>query len=164
MFASTFSGYTVVGIPNEAFKFGWFSLRWVTGMITLVLPFAYTGYRLRIASVMRNHQSPVDFVTDRFRSQILRFIIVMFYLIASLIYLSAQVVAVKQTFNSLFRLDPENPGGVLFVFAVILVFEWFGGLVSVVTTDGLQCILLVFSSIALSGRSHSVDLFAHFLG
>ena len=29
MLASSFSGFTVVGIPNEAFLMGWTSLKWV---------------------------------------------------------------------------------------------------------------------------------------
>lgn len=28
LFASLFSGYTVIGVPNEAFQEGWFALRW----------------------------------------------------------------------------------------------------------------------------------------
>lgn len=31
LFASLFSGYTVVGVPNEAFYTGWFSLRRMAG-------------------------------------------------------------------------------------------------------------------------------------
>ena len=37
VFASFYSGYTVVGIPNEAYSNGWVALRWVAagfGMIT----------------------------------------------------------------------------------------------------------------------------------
>lgn len=35
-----------------------------------------TGVRLRKASVVRNHHTPVDFLTDRFRSQTLRYSVV----------------------------------------------------------------------------------------
>lgn len=36
MFASLFSGYTVVGVPNEAFFTGWFSLRWMASGVSLL--------------------------------------------------------------------------------------------------------------------------------
>jgi sodium/proline symporter len=71
MFASQFSGYTIVGIPNEAYKTGWVSLRWILTGISVIFGYAGTAYRLRKCSLLRNHQSPVDFITDRFRSQIL---------------------------------------------------------------------------------------------
>jgi Na+/proline symporter len=39
MFASLFSGYTVIGVPNEAFKLGGFSIRWIPSLMAIV-----TGY------------------------------------------------------------------------------------------------------------------------
>lgn len=36
------------------------------------------GIRMRKASLCRNHQSPSDIVTDRFRSQVLRYTVVLF--------------------------------------------------------------------------------------
>ena len=36
LFASFFSGYTVVGVPNEAFDMGWNSLRWPVATIAIV--------------------------------------------------------------------------------------------------------------------------------
>ena len=65
------------------------------------------GLRLRKASVVRNHQSPCDFITDRFQSQLLRYTIVFLQVVPSIIYLSAQVNALKGTFNALFGLDPD---------------------------------------------------------
>mmetsp|Transcript_5352 Transcript_5352/g.8452 ORF Transcript_5352/g.8452 Transcript_5352/m.8452 type:complete len:135 (-) Transcript_5352:15-419(-) len=72
MFASLFSGYTVVGVPNEAFALGWQSLRWIPSLAGINFGYFGTGFRLRKASQIRNHQSPVDFITDRYQSQMLR--------------------------------------------------------------------------------------------
>jgi sodium/proline symporter len=65
IFASLFSGYTVVGIPDEAYNKGWTSLRWMPTTCGIVLSYIVTGLRLRKLSLIRNHQSPIDFITDR---------------------------------------------------------------------------------------------------
>jgi Na+/proline symporter len=54
-----------------------------------------TGIRLRKASNIRNHQSPVDFITDRFQSQFLRYTIVTLQVVPAVIYLAPQVAAIK---------------------------------------------------------------------
>lgn len=72
---------------------------------------------------MRNRQFPVDFITDRFRSQLLRYTIVLFQAVPSLIYLSAQVISIKGTFNSIFELDETSPIGVLAIFVLVIIFE-----------------------------------------
>jgi len=57
--------------------------------------FMGTGLRLRKTSLVRNHQSPVDFITDRYQCQILRYTVLFLQVIPSLIYLAAQVIAIK---------------------------------------------------------------------
>jgi Na+/proline symporter len=154
MFASLFSGYTVVGVPNEAFTTGWASLRWFPSVIGVVGAYAGTGYRLRKCSLMRNHQSPGDFITDRFRSQSLRYTILLLQAIPSIIYLSAQVIAIKQTFNSIFEINPDSPTGVIIIFVLILIFEWTGGLVSVAATDAIQGFVMCLAFLSLPAVIH----------
>jgi Na+/proline symporter len=33
LFASLFSGYTVIGVPNEAYATGWASIRWIPSLM-----------------------------------------------------------------------------------------------------------------------------------
>jgi len=76
LFASLFSGYTVIGVPNEAFEHGWFALRWTPTAWMICIGQVGTSVRLRKASSLRQHQSPTDFITDRFQSQLLRYTVV----------------------------------------------------------------------------------------
>lgn len=46
--ASLFSGYAVVGIPNEAFRYGWTALRWIPQAAGFSAGVAGAGVRLRI--------------------------------------------------------------------------------------------------------------------
>jgi len=149
LFASTFSGYTVVGIPNEAYKTGWVALRWIPTLSSVCWGLMGTGFRLRKLSQFRNHQSPVDFITDRFQSQMLRYSVVFLQILTSIIYLSAQVIALKGTFNSIFGLDPGTMYPVIIIMILILIFECIGGLNSVAFTDSVQAVIMVFSFVAI---------------
>lgn len=70
----------------------------------------------------------MDFLTDRYRSQLLRYTIVVIAVMASIVYLAAQVNALRSTFNAMFGIPQSNVGPVLGIMAVILLFEWAGGL------------------------------------
>lgn len=149
LFASMYSGYTVVGIPNEAFRNGWIALRWMPTMAAINWGLIGTGFRLRKVSQFRNHQSPADFITDRFQSQLLRYTIVFLQVLTSIIYLAAQVIALKVTFNSIFGLDPDTTYPVIIVMLIILLFECIGGLNSVALTDSIQAVIMVFAFLAI---------------
>ena len=105
--------------------------------------------RLRKASMVRNHQSPVDLITDRYQSQLLRYTIVAIQVITSVIYLAAQVIALKNTFNSMFEIDADANWPVIIIMCIILVFEWLGGLSSVALTDSIQGVIMLISFIIL---------------
>jgi Na+/proline symporter len=149
LFASLFSGYTVIGVPNEAFKLGWLSIRWLPTLMAIVTGYFGTGLRLRKSSLLRNHQSPVDFITDRYQSQLLRYTVVFLQVLPTLIYLAAQVIAIKGTFNSIFELNPDSVYPVVIIMALILIFEWVGGLNSVALTDTIQALIMVLSFIII---------------
>ena len=149
LFASFFSGYTVVGVPNEAFNTGWNSMRWPCATIAIVSGFICTAGRIRKLGLIRGHQSPIDFMTDRYRSQVLRYTFLVVMLFPAIVYLTAQLVAIQNTFNSLFDIDPESPVAVVIIASSIVAFEWIGGLSSVALTDCIQGFIMVFCFIAL---------------
>ena len=160
VFASLFSGYTVIGIPNEAFRRGFYAFRWMPSTAYIAMGYIGTGVRLRKASVVRNHHTPVDFITDRFRSHLLRYSIMTIQVLASLIYLAAQVNALKSTFNAMFGFDPDDVWPVIIIMAIILAFEWAGGL-AVIGKKADFIFMLVYFMRTL--KTHKTSLsFLHF--
>lgn len=111
--------------------------------------FICTGVRLRKASLVRNHHTPVDFITDRWRSQMLRYTILTIQVLASFVYLSAQVNALQSTFNSMFGFDPSDVWPVIVIMIIILGFEWLGGLAVVALSDAIQAFVMLISFICL---------------
>lgn len=134
---------------STAFKTGWQALRWMPSFAYCAAALVGCGLRLRKASMVRNHQSPCDFITDRFQSQLLRYTIVFLQVVPSVIYLSAQVNALKGTFNAMFGLDPDTTYPVVVIMFLILMFEWAGGLSSVALTDAIQGFVMLLSFIML---------------
>lgn len=149
LFASLFSGYTVIGVPNDAFNAGFMAIDWIPSLMGIVAGYFGTGLRLLKTSMVRNHNSPVDFLTDRYQSQLLRYMIVFLQVVPTVIYLSAQVIAIKGTFNSIFELDADNIYPTVAIVALILIFEWVGGLNSVALTDTIQAIVMVISFVVI---------------
>jgi Na+/proline symporter len=45
IFASFFSGYTVVGVPDEAYEKGWIALRWLPSSAGIIAGFIGTSLR-----------------------------------------------------------------------------------------------------------------------
>lgn len=149
IFASLFNGFSIIGAPSESFYRGWFSFTWILSTLGMISGFCATVPRLRCASEIRDHQSPADFVTDRFQSQVLRYTLVLLQVTPTLIFLATQIIAIKLASNQVFLLDPENPWPSVIITAVIVVFEWAGGLNSVAMTDTLQGVVIFLSYIAL---------------
>lgn len=61
--------------------------------------YAGTAPRLRKASVVRNHTTPVDFVTDLYQSQLLRYPVAVCQIVAQFIWMCSNVAAIKNDFN-----------------------------------------------------------------
>ena len=94
---------------NLQFNNGWKELEWVAMNALIVFVFAGAAPRIRKASLVRNHQTPSDFITDMFRSQLLRYATITIQLVAQFIWMTSNVVAVKNAFNTAFNLDEDYP-------------------------------------------------------
>jgi Na+/proline symporter len=75
--------------------------------------------------------------------------VLLLQVLPSVIYLAAQVVAIKQTFNSIFEINPDSIYPVIIIMVLILIFEWAGGLSSVVLTDAIQALIMVVSFVSI---------------
>ena len=89
-FASLFSGFTVVGVPNEAGKNGFTTFRWVGIVYMVGISFSIVNPRLRRLSIFRNYESPGDFIMDRYNSVALKFLAVICMCVPQILYLAVQ--------------------------------------------------------------------------
>eukprot|EP01084_Bolivina_argentea_P256366 431602_1 len=141
-FASVFSGYTVVGVPNEAGFNGFTSIRWFSanffGTAGMIMIFP----RIRRLSMVREYSSPGDFVYDRYRSNILRVFNTFCLSVPQIVYITVQLHALGATLQ--FFTNDQLPFNVVVIASgvLILIFEALGGMRTVAYTDMVQAIIM----------------------
>jgi SSS family solute:Na+ symporter/sodium/pantothenate symporter len=157
LFATVFSGYTVVGIPNESYTKGFLASRWPCVIVLVVLISVTISSRLREVAVERKYNSPVSLIQDRYNSKILHRGISLIMAIPMVFYLTAQFAALGSTIVSLSQGAIPAVAGQIVLAVVMLLYETFGGLKGVAITDVLQgCLLLcgTISTCAVLGISY----------
>eukprot|EP00933_Yihiella_yeosuensis_P062299 TRINITY_DN6524_c0_g3_i2.p1 TRINITY_DN6524_c0_g3~~TRINITY_DN6524_c0_g3_i2.p1 ORF type:complete len:647 (+),score=78.91 TRINITY_DN6524_c0_g3_i2:86-2026(+) len=148
-FSTVYSGFTVTGIPEEAYKKGFVSLRWIGATLVIVAGMLLFYPRLRRLCVERGYMSPNDFITDRYRSSRLSFLCAFCGVVPMLIYITAQMLAFAAMFEGMtLGAVPKSVSMLIFCIA-ILSMEAIGGMNSVVLTDSLQAVLMIASFLAV---------------
>ena len=123
------------------------ALSWPSVFLAGFPIFFAAGLRMYKLSKERNHSTAVDFYTDRFQSQKLRYSLLTMMLVNQVIYLAAQAFTLKFMLNSIFENDEDWP--VLLIFAGILIFEWAGGFTSVALSDAVQGLIITTAYVCL---------------
>lgn len=158
--ASMFSGYTVVGIPAEAWSDGFSAWRWVGSCTFISLVYLAYAPRLCYLSHKFGYDSLLAFIKQRYAlgpcghtccHTLLFWLIVAVILIPSFIYLCAQFIAVSNTVNSLSDNAVSKTAVAVIFGAVLTVYEIFGGLTAVSVTDVMQGGFLMFGTISILG-------------
>ena len=143
-FSTTFSGYTVVGVPEQAYLTGFLGLAWLPWVITYILSIIVVTPRLRILAETRGYQSPIDFITDRYHNENLRIIMLVGMWVSDLIYLSVQMISISTLTETITLGQVSGLGASIFFGVLILILEYLGRLKSVMLTDGIQSSVMIF--------------------
>jgi len=142
-FSSTFSGYTVSGVPANAATGGYISIRWIVAIVAIALGMLAYYPRLRRLSQVRGYTSPGDFIGDRYGSQALQLCCSICACIPQFFYLTVQLVSFAVTVEGLtLGAIPKIWGLVIFA-VIVLAMEMLGGMNSVVLSDALQAGLMI---------------------
>ena len=144
-FSTIYSGYTVTGIPEEAFNRGYISLRWIGATLVIVAGMLLLYPRLRRLSVERSYTSPFDFISDRFGTRRLRLLCAACGVVPMLLYIAVQMVAFAAMVEGMtLQVIPKTPCMLIFC-VIIITLEMLGGMNSVVFTDVVQCLVMLLS-------------------
>jgi len=151
VFSTVFSGYTVVGVPEETYKAGFFAYRWLFLVTPIILPIAYFGDKLRSLGKTREYISPADFVGDRYNSHLLKVVISFGLAFPAMVYVLAQFKTMGATIHQLSdgKIDDFDAATVFCV--IMLCYEVFGGLRAIAWTDALQGGVMFFGFLCFFG-------------
>ena len=143
-FSTTFSGYTLVGVPEMAYLSGFVGLVWIPWILSYILSIIVVTPRLRVLAETRGYQSPIDFITDRYHNESLRIILLVGMWVCDLIYLSVQFISISTLTETLTLGRVSGLLASIFFGFLILILEYLGGLKSVMLTDGIQSSVMIF--------------------
>lgn len=151
-FATMFSGYTVVGIPGEVWRTGYFGFRWLGPLLQW-----YSLYNVVVASRLAflakkrasklqpmGYQSPTDFISDRYRSKTLTVITSLTLVFPTIFYVLAQFKSMGGTISGLSDGDITAFEAASVFCAIMLIYENLGGLRGVALTDAVQGSVMIF--------------------
>ena len=143
LYATQYSGNTLIGYPGEAFRLGFSWVMSVGFMMAIIV--VYLLFAPRLHHLARRHQfiTPGDWLAYRFRSPALTLLANLLFVAAIASYLLAQLIAMGHITAGLSGGAVPYWVGVLLLALVVVVYETVGGMRAVAWTDTVQGLMLV---------------------
>ena len=149
LFATQYSGNTLLGFAGRSYQQGLTYVVSVTFMILVVTVFMVYAPRLYRLSQRFGYVTPADFVFHRFGSHKLRVLSVLLLCWGLANYVLEQLVAMGHAVEAISNGRLNFMQGVLLLALVMLVYESLGGMRSVAWTDAVQGVLLLIGCFVL---------------
>ena len=149
LYATQYSGNTVLGYPGEAYRLGFAWIMSVSFMMAIVvayLPFAPALHRL---AKRHGFVTPGDFLDHRFGSPALSYLANAVLVVSIGNYLLAQFMAMGHMVAGFSGNAIPYWVGVVVLVLVIVIYETLGGLRAVAWTDCVQGVLLFVGVVGL---------------
>ena len=142
LYATQYSGNTLIGYPGEAYRLGFSWVMSIGFMMAIVV--AYLLYAPRLQRLARRHGfvTPGDWLAHRFRSPVLTLAANLLLVAAVSNYLLAQLMAMGHITAGLSGGAVPYWAGVVLLTLVVLVYETVGGMRAVAWTDLVQGLML----------------------
>ena len=143
LYATQYSGNTLLGYPGEAFRIGYAWVMSVGFMMAIIV--VYLIFAPRLQRIARRHAfvTPGDWIAHRFRSPSLTLIANVLLVVAISNYLLAQLMAMGHVTEGLSGGAVPYWVGVVLLTLVVIVYETVGGMRAVAWTDCVQGLMLL---------------------
>lgn len=149
LYATQYSGNSLLGYPGEAYRLGFAWVMSVGFMLAIVVAYLAMAPRLfRVARRFR-YVTPGDWIEHRFGSPVLTHTANLLWVAAIANYLLAQLMAMGHVVAGLSGDAVPYWVGVIVLTLVIIVYETLGGMRAVAWTDGVQGVMLVTGLVGL---------------
>lgn len=159
LYATQYSGNTLVGFAAKAYRGGFTFLVSVTFMMAIIGVYLVYAPRLQRRSRRFGYITLSDFIQDRFRHRPFSVLISLSGILAMANYITSNFKAIGYAVVSATGGGVGFAEGILWLALVIVIYETLGGLRSVAWTDVLQGIILLTGCLVIFGA-----IFAHFGG
>jgi len=144
MYASSWSGYTEVGAPGEAYTDGFGAFRWIPGNVLFAAFIGWLAPRIHFYAHTRDYEGTADFISDRFRNTTLTLTIVFLQIFPVCLYVMGQLSGIGTTMASMSGSRLSEFSAALIFVVIMLFYEMVGGMAAIAKTDVIQASILLF--------------------
>ncbi|RMH02673.1 MAG: sodium:solute symporter family protein [Nitrospirae bacterium] len=143
LYATQYSGNTLLGYPGEAYRLGFAWVMSVGFMMAIVV--VYLAFAPRLHRLAKEHGfvTPGDWLDHRFCSPLLTLLANLLIVVAVANFLLAQLMAMGHVVTGLSGHAVPYWLGVVFLGSVVIIYETLGGMRAVAWTDCVQGLMLL---------------------
>ena len=149
LYATQYSGNTLLGYPGEAFQLGFAWVMSVGFMMAIIVVYLLFAPQLQRIAKQKHFITPGDWITYRFNSPSLTLVANVLLVAAISNYLLAQLMAMGHVTEGLSGGSIPYWVGVLLLTFVVIIYETVGGMRAVAWTDCVQGLMLLVGLIGL---------------
>jgi Na+/proline symporter len=149
LYATQYSGNTLIGFAAKGYREGFTFLSSVTFMMAILGVYLLYAPKLRRLSAERQFITLSDFVMDRFRSRALATLISLAGIVAMANFILSNLKAIGYTAEAATGGQVTFAQGVIGLALIIVIYETLGGLRSVAWTDVIQGLVLFVGCIVI---------------
>ncbi|WP_201712980.1 sodium:solute symporter family protein [Rossellomorea arthrocnemi] len=143
LYATQYSGNTIVGYAPSAYRTGFSWLQSISFMTIIIGVYLLFAPRLYVIAKRKNFVTPTDWIQHRFNSKAVTLLSIFLMLWGLGNYLLEQLVAIGQAVSGMTGgTIPYQIAVLVFIF-VMLAYEWMGGMKAVAFTDVMQGLILM---------------------
>ena len=143
LYATQYSGNTLLGYPGEAFQLGFAWVMSVGFMMAIIVVYLLFAPQLQRVAKRKHFVTPGDWINYRFNSPLLTLLANVLLVAAISNYLLAQLMAMGHVTEGLSNGAIPYWVGVLLLTFVVIIYETVGGMRAVAWTDCVQGIMLL---------------------
>ncbi len=142
MYATQYSGNSLIGFAGSAYRNGWFFVVGVTFMIAVVGGYLLYAPKLYAISKKQGFITVGDYINFRYNSQLLTYLVVGISIIALGNYMLTNLKAIGYIMEYVTGGGIGFTEGIIFMAIIMVIYETLGGMRSVAWTDAIQGVLL----------------------
>ncbi len=142
MYATQYSGNSLIGFAGSAYRGGWFFMIAVTFMIAIVGGYMIYAPKLYPLAKKHNFITIGDYINFRYKSNILTYLVVGISIFALSNYMLTNLKAIGYILEYVTGGYIGFAQGIIVMAFIMVIYESLGGMRSVAWTDAIQGVLL----------------------
>ncbi len=142
MYATQYSGNSLIGFAGSTYRGGWFFLVAVTFMIAIVAGYMIYAPRLYVLAKKHNFITIGDYIDYRYKHNLLTYLVIAIGIFALANYMLTNLKAIGYIVEMVTGGYLGFAQSIILMAIIMVIYETLGGMRSVAWTDAIQGVLL----------------------